>query len=645
MLRSSAKRRKVSPTAAVSVTASAEPSLAQSNPTTPTRASYRSPTKASLARSHPDILAKSPGRKPQTASRAKNLRQELLGGRKAQSRTSISNHDSVSVPPTEQHREIESNSKTPATNNTASLDGFSAAVAQAFERPLPSQSLPRQPLQSRQPTVLQTDSPSRASSIEALPALALPKLVKRPTAPTSQNPRARLDDLDLPPTPVQLGIAPPPERPRGLASSSSPRSSRSGSGKNRTRVRRGAATSSPLKPRDNHSDRAVARHEGNDQNGRAQEAPESEPQEGEETHHLVSEELKQKQVLLGELRTQLERLRSELGELEAAANAPDDSSSANPDPRLLTLLTTNNPSCDPESTLAETSRATSPPLLNPIKLDEQPHDYLTLFSPGNLELSTKTSTRAISNGQIHLIHVFTLTAPAPWPRHIFNATFKVISDAEDARIISVTLQKTPKGTGSRVLLRAVSSWIDSRLSSPLHRSDIGGIIWGLGSYFDECVRRAKAFKILEGKYNTANPNDPIAQELIDHYSQNDFKLTSQDIPHLAVYLPQNSLEFSLKPLSSATTTSTSSSTSTSNSNGGKRKRHTDRDPQILLTWTISLDWTGQAHSNIDIATSRLPTGAQESAKEVFTTLCRRRGVVGAVEGVWGAIGGGMGVEG
>ena len=74
MLQSPAKKRKLDDSEPKSVDNAAHDNV---QPTTPTRASYLSPTKSSLSRSHPHLVARSTPRAA-TDSRGKSLRDEIL---------------------------------------------------------------------------------------------------------------------------------------------------------------------------------------------------------------------------------------------------------------------------------------------------------------------------------------------------------------------------------------------------------------------------------------------------------------------------------------------------------------------------------------------------------------------------------------
>ena len=290
------------------------------------------------------------------------------------------------------------------------------------------------------------------------------------------------NELELPPTPVQLGVEAPPERPKGL-SSSSPRGSKSGSGRRRTRALNGqSVTSSPLKPKapapmDLESQSEAAREALESQ------APEPEPEvEADSESEEVPKELREKSKTIRNLRLELRKLKAEIRDAEAAMSNNDLPDDITADDTLIKLFKTV--SMPASFANGDFEQDTTP------KVDSS---FLTLFAPGNLQLQTKMSTKLIK-GHAKVVHQLWVTAPAPWPARVFSADFEVITDAEEVAVEKVTWVDVLKGrTQACGVQHELHSWIQGRLKSELHRLDIGGIIWGIGTYFMASVERAKTF--------------------------------------------------------------------------------------------------------------------------------------------------------
>src|SRR5271156_2985055 len=319
MFASPAKRRKTPPTASVAVDAS----NTQSNPSTPKRASFQSPTKASLARSHPNLLPQSAG-PSQVQTRGQGLRQELLSRRTSQS---------VPKPSTAELETLKSQNEpageTPADSTIAGTGNFSGVIRNLFAAEpskLPASS--RTPLRARQPPIRLVESQNRNNDLQ----ISKQAQIKHPRGRPRLSNDAEKDEPELPPTPVQLGLSAQPNRPRGLASSSPGRSS--GSSRQRTRLNESRHTSSPTKLRvqtQTVADSptfvppqspaiALAEEEA------PEEAPESDAEApaDEEEEPSVPEAVLQKRSLRDSLSAQLARLQSDIASLENALADSDE---------------------------------------------------------------------------------------------------------------------------------------------------------------------------------------------------------------------------------------------------------------------------------------------------------------------------------
>jgi len=346
---------------------------------------------------------------------------------------------------------------------------------------------------------------------------------------------------------------------------------------------------------------------------RAEEAPESEA-EGPAQEETVLEEIKEKQTLRNNLHAQLKRLQADMAKLEGFLSSMGADTSAKVDSKLLSLLTTTNPSCAKTSPTSD-SPSLAPQFTNPIQLGEKPLPYLQLFAPGNLQLSTRTISRT-SKSRLQTLQILTLSAPPPWPPQMFSAVFEVLTDAVDARIESVKLKQPRRGSWSATHHKPLYNWIYSRLEDPLHKLDIGTIVWGMGRYFDECITRAKSLHRLDCLYNMSDVGEAVNFD-------NKTDLSSDDAKALIPYMASFQLEINAPP-----------------PNGKRKCGRLSRigiGPKMLLSWVIELDWTGEVHTRMDVAASGVSRKVQEVVKGLFGKLERRKGVVGAMGDIWGLV--------
>lgn len=455
-------------------------------------------------------------------------------------------------------------------------EGFSAAIMRAFTENRPRTSaLVRSPLTSRQPSASnppRNDGRSPSPAKDATPSFTRPKLVPRPDS-SSSSIRQASSQPDLPPTPVQLGLEPPAERPRGLiASSSSPRGSKSNSGKRRRRQRVNYMTSSPSKLREQIQAQEQQQFEQAStlRQELPAEAPESEIQlpDLQVNEDEVPESIKEKQAQRKALQAELAQLKADLRRLElmVAKEVPDMT------PRTLNALTG----------IRSVARSGSPDIVLPemIIMPANPIPHLTLFVPAGLRITT--STRAVRAGtELRQVQTIQVNAPLPYPPHLFGARFEVHTNPQTTQIESVQLVHW---NGDCATSHAtLCKWIEARLGSHLHSRDISGLIWGMGAYWEFCVKRA-------GTWNTL-----LTAKLSDEESKPE---------ELMKWLGRHSIEI---PVS-----------------GGV---------SIVLCWTVHLSWTGGVEELIGISCKGVPAKGHKMIAEVFDGRRRRKGIIKAVEGV------------
>jgi len=619
MLISPTKRRRISEKDFIPVGDESRHNAPQRTPTTPIRASYLSPTKSSLARSHPHLVTRS-ARYSLTEPRGRALRDEVL---KRNPSNASATMDALShgIQPdptmtTSVGSPIEPQKSVSDVENTAEaveqLPGLQISDSHPVVRPV------RPPLRERQPVESQTHDTSD-SEAQLLPQFIMPKLVQRQGQPAPATSRPARNEPDLPPTPVQLGLDPAPGRPKGLASSSSPRGSRSGSGRHRKRMRgdQVPGTSSPLKfkagtrnvqideARETESDVVV------EEEGERDHASGVIEESGLEPAAESRDELEEKQRVLEILQAQLSELKEESKKLEAAVQSDGTSRED-----ILSLL-------KPDST----EEGSWPPKFE-VSLDLGDHAmaYLTLFAPGNVRLSSKTDTTNIG-GRTKIVHLLTVTAPPPWPAHVFGAVLEVTVDAKDARVEKIQCKGLFSGRRrASTANNALRMWIDQRLGSELHKLDVGGLIWSIGQYFEQCVVRARVLKRIDDRYNRYGDSEVPGYGDIEEPGYGDIEepddgddkappLTSQQVTALIPYLTMSQLE--IEPSSST--------------------HQTGNHPvkvNVMLIWAIGFDWTGDVRSTVEISTSGASSTAEQGIKEVFRRLVASEGVMAAIHGVW-----------
>jgi hypothetical protein len=590
------KRRKTSPTTSVDVGGDESTSRSQYHASTRNRASYQSPTKSSLSRSHPSILARSPGRRT-SEGKGKGLRHEVLLGKTV---TKGSKSDTAGP--------------SPAGLPPSPTEGL-VAVQSLYSQ--------RSPLGPRQPSIRKPEGylSKTGQNISDEPS---PKSVTT-NLPNHDFSHRNMSDIEpeLPPTPTQLGLSPKPDRPRGLAASSSP----SSRGSRRSHLRNGHVdTSSPLKPKERMSTtRTEGYHDGTIP-ALSKEALESDAQQVEtESHQHETEELRNSSQPSGEMlekrkardniKIQLARLRTELSRIESALGGADIEEDLDSD--LIAILSTTNISCDPQWS-APNARPSPNALKDPVALGVNPLAFLRAFAPGDLRLTTTTKTSS-HQGKLLQAHVLDISAPPPWPPHVFSATFRVTCDVETKRVISITGANIRPRHGAGI--KDLRYWMESRLRNPLHKFDVGTLVWGLGMWWKEAVVRAQFFHHID---TTKAAKTVEAQT---SYQPNQ-AVKAAKIQALIPYIGKSFVELiPAEPYSNRAST-----------NEARKYRQT----RLLLKWDLELDWAGEVHTEIDVAGTKVSAKGQEGVKTVFAGLRIRNGLDTAVRQIVEVCGGWFG---
>ncbi|ETN42183.1 uncharacterized protein HMPREF1541_04124 [Cyphellophora europaea CBS 101466] len=559
-------------------------SYSRSAPATPRR-SYQSPTKASLQRAHPHLVRSNKPSQPSQDHR--RLLEHVLSG---------------ATDPKD----------TDSTNNTAPADQSEDAAAalspghilKGWARNAGGGSQQRGLSLSHE---LQDEHDSGYAGV--------PRLVK-----SSQSRRRQFSlssdegDSALPPTSVQLGRDPPPERPKGISTSSSPRGPRSGGGRHSSRLRNSeSVTSSPLKPKSRNS-RAYQMAKGDEARELADKAPKNAPN-GDNNHDKaddeqdVPNEIKEKEDILKALRNQQQTLLASSKTLETAVDTESIAQAVERDASFINLIKSAGMACTLQEPCFDYKPARVP-------MDRQLL-HLNLFAPGALVLSTKTSVRLVS-GHTKVFHRVKVSAPPPWPPHTFSAIFEIVTDPENIIVerISYIDDRQAEGVSNELYL-----WIKHRLAHDLLRTDLAGLIWGLGEYFSAAVDRAKALLAVRREYvEDADQDDEGGISTVQTR-----KLTGHQALALSHHITDTSITIDLP-------------SSEPESNSQRSTRQTDRfSPKVLASWRIALTPISEATSMLEIIPSGVPDSTAQAATSLFAKLAKVDNFETAFTAVWGIL--------
>ncbi|PYI24261.1 hypothetical protein BO99DRAFT_349691 [Aspergillus violaceofuscus CBS 115571] len=470
------------------------PPLNVAQPETNERASFQAPTRASLARAHPTLLeralSKSPVRSPQRPTQA-DARAVGLRDRKAL-RPSLTSSGSPLKPPKKAK---------PSPRLPSSLNVFAApprrvstritAADLAFGSPVSTQRSIEEPRHINTPDdQLTSELGSVTGDLDVTGDLNQPSL------------QEILEEPDLPPTPTQLGLEPPPGRSKGLLSSS-PSSQQAKWGRRRT-------TDNP--------EQTPSRLRSVDY-GEADDTTESEP-----TMDWVSfpEHILKKRKLRNELSDELEQLKREFAELEDWSKelSQGDEHTERDLSKLITLLSSTHPTetapYGPRSTATSISsliaallpfatKAPPPPTedtlpINPFALDEHAHKkpYLTGFAPLDLTAFSELVPATPTEPSLER-HVLTFTAPHPFPSDRFHVAVTYDANPQTQTLVSIRVPPTTK-TDKAKMPASLQHWTEIRLANPLLRLDVTGLCWGINRYWEAVISRAQLWSQMEEQH-------------------------------------------------------------------------------------------------------------------------------------------------
>ncbi|KAJ9299287.1 hypothetical protein DTO271G3_2909 [Paecilomyces variotii] len=596
MLSSPAKRRKTSSTTSVPVDASGasqQPLRRDDGPARSQQRSFKSPTKASLARSRSSIPQRAHTRSP-TRSPERHTTQDNEGGERAQTaersfglrdRKALRPSLSASWSPGKGPR---LSMGPPSPRRASGIQAFTAPPRRVSSRITPADLVPGVSAASEQPMRATRATTSKSRS----PPEAVDAARNQEERRTSESRSSEGDngEPELPPTPTELGLEKAPQRPRGLLSSSPSRL------RQKRRISEPVG-SSPLK----HARRPSQEEREYMTTGLKIDWG--------ETRGEASAKERQKE----ELSTRLRQLKDEVAELEKWAKRsehPDAYLEGSNDEtrKLISLLTsqisTGIPDSTPDSDTPSLSatlfsllpfsrkkpKANAPSKVpkNPFALQElaDAKPYLTVFAPLTLTTqSTKLSTSV--SGTLTETHELTLSAPHPYPQHIYRIPITLRTNPDTQSVTSISVSNK-----SAHLPPQINRWIQTRLSSPLLKLDISGLCWGLNRYWEATISRAQLWARLQTRYPALIAGGGIG---INRFSD-PAKSSETDPRLLAPHLERTTMLFS----------------------SGR-----PNEPRLLLSCTLTLDeWTAepQLHPEITLSTESGSAKVERDAKRLFRSL-------------------------
>lgn len=619
----SLKRRRTSPDTYIAVNGSNSHDQTLAN--TPKRASYLSPTKASLSRSNPQLLHASASAKKSRESepnRRQSLRDAVLGNK--------------SVLPIADQQDVQE------AENTANSEADPAVLTSFYQREAtdPIASIEKEDEVPNTPRRrgLDEHSSSRRQRNNSTPRrntqlnrFASPKIVPQLVDSPQHRRRSEDAELELPPTPVQLGKDKLPDRPRGLSSSSP-----GGSDRRRVRIRGGNIYSSPLKPRemapvlsedegDAENDVEIASGLGDDDQdvtattnsavdamdvsaagSRLEEdmaASDTRPvQDANLAHHDHNSDMMEKDKKVKALQSQLGTLRNDLEQLQSLRARLNKSRASDPkvsEAELQLVLEDIDPS-EPISTLPTDQNAL---------FQKNTSAYLTLFAPTTLTMSYETWDKMVS-GRQKFVYQTTFVASKPWPVDTFALTLDTYLDWDTDVVEDVVVVKDTKQ-------HEMSKWMKSRLQDPVLRHDVATLVTAAGNFFEANINRARIWNALIDPIISNGHENSQDEQVVSESST-----VSQNEAHsLLPYMFKNQHAFA--------------------SSGGaqqRTRRSLGSAKQLMLTYDIDLDWLGRPQVKTEILMTGFGQETTEAAKKLYGELQGVEGVAKALNGVKSILG-------
>ncbi|KAL4987164.1 hypothetical protein BDW68DRAFT_197602 [Aspergillus falconensis] len=475
------------------------------------RPSFQTPTEANLARSHPELiehaLSRSLTRTISRSSQDDNRKEAETRAFGLRDRKALRPSITLTASPSDtfNHGRQSQSPFTFSSQRSSGLSAFAAPPRRVSKRIAASDFLFQSPSTLQETRVeeslLNTPEDQLAAELGSATGMDL-------NEDTSLH--DGFDEPELPPTPTQLGLEPPPGRPRGLMSSS-PSIQHAKWGKRRA-------------PEDLQISPSKLRtvdygNEPEDSIVTTDDAP-------------FPESILKKRKLKRELSAELESLKQDIGKLEGLCDKlgrkeediepyldnlspllistdPSHANSTNSrsnDKTISSLIST----LLPFSTKRPPRPRQTSPDLNPFSLGQgaQADPYLTALAPLKITASSNTITKSES-GMFVERHQITLSAPPPFPPNVYKVEVSYETNPETLSIMS--LAASVDGT----TISYLQQWINEQLKSPLGRLDISGLCWGINRYWEALVSRAQIWAQIWDQHPALIPglNRPISQKV------------------------------------------------------------------------------------------------------------------------------------
>ncbi|KAF4158881.1 hypothetical protein CNMCM6069_003120 [Aspergillus lentulus] len=554
---------------------------------------FQAPTKASLARAHPEILERphnrSPGKDWNHDDQQKQAEAGVFGLRDRKAfRPSLAS----TVSPVRAARQAGDARSPFSTRRSSGIQAFAAPPRRVSRKITPADFVFGSPASLTNTTTnaepVNTPEDQLASELgSATGEVSVGINSEQPSL------HEEFEEPDLPPTPTQLGLENPPERPRGLFSSSPSTQL----GRFRTRRTGDLLEKSPSKLR-----RVDYGSQTGDLPGLgvivSKESPPEPVVKKQKLKRELSADLKKLKEDIAELESWSERLGQQHETMEAdhdldklistlVAEDPASKNAKRPaaDPAISSLLCT----LLPFSTKFAPSIQQSPTPTNPFALAVSAHakPYLTVFAPLDLTAHSNTTSDP-KNDTLLERHHLTLTAPAPFPSNIYSIPVIYETNTELQCLTSISVP-TSLGTSTTKIPTSLRRWIDSRLVNPLLKIDISGLCQGINQYWEAMLSRALVWSVIEERHANLTGRSALG---VNAYGKNSIQQEQDDKSNprrLLPHLKRSTMLFESK----------------------------ETRMKLLLLCDLSMDeWSSEPKLTLDISIAARPTTSGTSSRKI-----------------------------
>ncbi|KAI9373964.1 hypothetical protein BJX61DRAFT_532730 [Aspergillus egyptiacus] len=514
----------------------------------PSRPSFQAPTKASLARSHPEILerslSRSPTRKP-THRGSQNDKQKDAETRAfgLRDRKALRPSITLTTSPTDSLKRSQQSPALFPSRRSSGLGAFAAPPRRVSKRITPSDLFAFQSPTASQETAVEASmfgTPEDQLASELGRATGDPDLgrdiIEGPSLHDGD------DEPDLPPTPTQLGLEPPPGRPRSLLSSSPSR-------QHQKRRAAGDLEQSPSKLRtvEYGAETEELQERGTSMND-----------------VLLPESVLKKRKLRRELSADLEALKQDIAKLEVLCDKLDqDGENLEPYLSDISSMLYSANSSEVDSTHPRSSESTIsslissllpfstkrppkprrvPSKLNPFALDQDSkiEPYLCALAPLKLTASSNIISTSKSKSFSER-HRLILSAPRPFPPNLYRVDVTYETNLETQSVLSLSAHTGPNTPDY------IQHWTKARLANPLSKLDVSGLCWGINRYWEALVSRALIWAHIQDQHAALIPNNGTTNTVQIKVDLDDAEtLTVSDVRRIIPHFERASMHFESK---------------------------------------------------------------------------------------------------